>query len=170
MYAHIIHMTCVCVCVSHSVMSSSLQPHGLQLARLFCPWDSPGKNTRVDCLSLLQGIFLTQGSNPGFQHCRQILYCLSQQGSLIKAQCCITKARAFLPTQRARCQKGPTGQRGRHVLQYSFSSEPPKYSWPSESIHSFFICVYFHSFIYSLNKESLNTPCLSSLCKELIES
>ena len=31
---------------------------------LFCPWDSPGKNTGVDCHALLQGIFLTQGSNP----------------------------------------------------------------------------------------------------------
>ena len=41
--------------------------------RLFCPWDSPGKNTGVGCHALLQGIFLTQGSNPGL-HCRQILY------------------------------------------------------------------------------------------------
>jgi len=32
--------------------------------RLLCPWDSPGKNTRVGCHALLQGIFLTQGSNP----------------------------------------------------------------------------------------------------------
>ena len=34
--------------------------------------------------SLLQGIFPTQGSNPGLPHCRQILYCLSHQGSLCK--------------------------------------------------------------------------------------
>ena len=39
-----------------------------------CAWNSPGKNTGVDCHSLLQGIFLTQGSNPGLPHCRQILY------------------------------------------------------------------------------------------------
>ena len=39
--------------------------------------DSPGKNTRVDCHALLQGIFPTQGLNPGLPHCRQILYCLS---------------------------------------------------------------------------------------------
>ena len=32
-------------------------------ARLLCPWDSPGKNTGVGCHALLQGIFLTQGSN-----------------------------------------------------------------------------------------------------------
>ena len=42
---------------------------------------SPGKNTGVDCYAFLQGIFLTQGSNPGLQHCRQILYHLSHQGS-----------------------------------------------------------------------------------------
>ena len=50
--------------ISHSVVSNSLQPHGLLLARFLCPWDSPGKNTRVSSLSLLQGIFLIQGSNP----------------------------------------------------------------------------------------------------------
>ena len=44
--------------------------------------DSPGKNTGVGCHGLLQGIFLTQGVNPGLPHCRQILYCLSYQGSL----------------------------------------------------------------------------------------
>ena len=38
-----------------------------------CPWDSPGKNTGVGCHSLLQGVFLTQGSNLGLLHCRQIL-------------------------------------------------------------------------------------------------
>ena len=39
--------------------------------------DSPGKNTGVDCHALLQGIFPTQGSNPGLPHCRRILYHLS---------------------------------------------------------------------------------------------
>ena len=52
------------VCVSHSVMPDSLWPHGLQPTRLLCPWDFPGKNTGVGCHALLQGIFLTQGSNP----------------------------------------------------------------------------------------------------------
>ena len=42
--------------------------------------DSPGKNTRVGCTSLLQEIFLTQGLNPNLLHCRQILYHLSHQG------------------------------------------------------------------------------------------
>ena len=40
------------------------------------PWNFPGKNTGVGCHSHLQGIFLTQGLNPYFLHCRQILYCL----------------------------------------------------------------------------------------------
>ena len=50
-------------------------------ARLLCPWDSPGKNTGMGCHSLLQGIFPTQGLNPGLPHCRQIPYHLSHQGS-----------------------------------------------------------------------------------------
>ena len=45
--------------------------------RLLCPRDSPDKNTGVDCHSLLQRIFLTQVSNVGLLHCRQILYHLS---------------------------------------------------------------------------------------------
>ena len=49
--------------VSYTVMSNSLQPYGLSSARLLCPWDFPGKNTGVGCHFLLQGIFLTQGSN-----------------------------------------------------------------------------------------------------------
>ena len=58
---------------SHSVVSDSLQPHGLQPTRLFCPWDFPGKSTGVGCHFFFQGTFLTQGSNPGLPHCRQTL-------------------------------------------------------------------------------------------------
>ena len=54
-------------------------PYGLQPSRLLHLWDSPGKHTGVGCHALLQRIFLTQGSNPGLPHCRQIL---SHQGSL----------------------------------------------------------------------------------------
>ena len=50
----------VCVC---SVASNSLWPHGLQLARLLCPWSFPHRNIRAGCLYLLQAIFPTQGSN-----------------------------------------------------------------------------------------------------------
>ena len=45
------------------------------------PGDSPGKNSGVGCLFPLQGIFPTQGSNPGLLHCRRILYHLSHLGS-----------------------------------------------------------------------------------------
>ena len=64
------------VCFSHSVVSDSLWPHGLQPARLLCLWHSPGKNTGVGCYSLLQGIYLIQG----VLLCRQILCHLSHQG------------------------------------------------------------------------------------------
>ena len=45
------------------------------------PWNSLGQNTGVDSPSLLQGIFPTQGLNPGLLHCRKILYQLSHEGS-----------------------------------------------------------------------------------------
>ena len=61
---------------SRSVMSDSLQPRGL-----YSPQNSPGQNTGVGRLSLLRGIFPTQGSNPSHQHCRWILYQLSHKGS-----------------------------------------------------------------------------------------
>ena len=48
--------------LSHSVVSDSLPPHGLEPARLLCPWDSPGKGTGVGFHALLQGIFPTQVS------------------------------------------------------------------------------------------------------------
>ena len=65
---------------SHSVLSNCLWPIVLQLPRLLCPWDSPGKNTGAGSHSLLQGIFLTQELNLGLLHFRQILYCLNHQG------------------------------------------------------------------------------------------
>ena len=54
----------VCACWVASVMFDSLWPYGLLPSRLLCPWDSPGKNTGVDCHSHFQGIFPIQGSNP----------------------------------------------------------------------------------------------------------
>ena len=62
--------------LNHSVVSDSLRPHGL-----YSPWNSPGWNTGVGSHSLLQGIFPTQGSNPGLPHCRRILYQLSHKAS-----------------------------------------------------------------------------------------
>ena len=61
---------------SHSVVSNCLQPHGR-----YSPWNSPGQNTGVGCLSLLHGIFQTQGLNPGLLHGRQIIYQLSHKES-----------------------------------------------------------------------------------------
>ena len=60
-----------------SVMPDSLGPHGL-----YSPMEFASQNTGVDSLSLLQGIFPTQGSNPGLLHCRWIFYHLSHLGSL----------------------------------------------------------------------------------------
>ena len=69
--------------VTRSVLflSDSLQLPGMYPARLPCPWNFPGKKTRVGYHSLLQEIFLTQRLNLGLLHCRQILYHLSHQGS-----------------------------------------------------------------------------------------
>ena len=62
--------------VGCSVVSNSLQPHGL-----YSPWNSPGQNTGVGSLSLLQGVFSTQELKPSILHWRQILYHLSHNGS-----------------------------------------------------------------------------------------
>ena len=67
---------------SCSVMSDSLQPHGL-----YSPLNSLGQNTGVGNLSILQGIFPTQGLNPGLPYCRRILYQLSHKGSPSILEC-----------------------------------------------------------------------------------
>ena len=61
---------------SHSTVSDCFQPHGL-----YSPWNSPGQNTGMESHSFLQGIFPTQGLNPGLPHCKEILYQLSHQGN-----------------------------------------------------------------------------------------
>ena len=65
-------------CKSRSVVFDSLRPHGL-----YSPWNSPGQNTGVGSLSLLQAIFPIQGLNPGLPHCRRILNQLGHKGSPI---------------------------------------------------------------------------------------
>ena len=85
-------------------MSYSLRPHGL-----YSPWNSPGQNTGVGCLSLLQGIFPTQGSNPGLPHCRRILYQLSHQGSpntsiQFSSVQSLSRVRLFATPRTAACQ------------------------------------------------------------------
>src|SRR5574340_1064214 len=60
---------------SHSVVSDSLQPHGL-----YSPWNSPGQSPGVGSLSLLQMIFPTQESNPVLPHCRRVVLHAQPQG------------------------------------------------------------------------------------------
>ena len=73
-----ISLTCVCVCLVIQSCSTLCDP-------LDC--SPPGSSVRRDsytgvvCHALLQGIFPTRGSNPDLPHCRQIVYCLSHQGS-----------------------------------------------------------------------------------------
>ena len=59
---------------SRLVVSDSLQPHGL-----YSPWDSPGQDAGMGSHSVLQGMFPTQGLNPGLPHYRRILYQLSHK-------------------------------------------------------------------------------------------
>ena len=77
-------------------MPDSLWPH-----ELYSPWNSLGQDTGIGSLSLLQGIFPTQGSKPGVLHCRQILYHLSHKRgewkSWIKTQQSKTKIMASSP-------------------------------------------------------------------------
>ena len=56
----------------------TLRSHGL-----YSPWNSPGQNTGVSSLSILQGIFPAQGLNTGLPHYRHILYQLSHKGNRI---------------------------------------------------------------------------------------
>ena len=70
------HLTHVRMSEGHLVVSNSLRPHGL-----YSLWNSPGQNTGVGSLSLLQEIFQTQGLNPRLPRCRRILYQVSHKGS-----------------------------------------------------------------------------------------
>ena len=84
---------------SHSVVSVSLRLHGL-----YSPWNSPGQNTGVGSPSLFQGIFPTQGSNPGLLPCRRILDQLSHQRSprILEWMACPFSSGSFPPRNRTR--------------------------------------------------------------------
>ena len=71
---------CRCCLVTKSCLTL-LGPHGLWPTKFLCPWDFLGKNTGVGCQFLLQGIFLTQGSNPCLLHWQVDSLPLSHQGS-----------------------------------------------------------------------------------------
>ena len=79
------HYVCVCAC---SVVSNSLQPHGLQPTRLLCPWNFPGKNTGASCHFLPQ-IFLTQGLNPRLLCLLQWQACSLPAEPLHVIMCCV---------------------------------------------------------------------------------
>ena len=80
MSSRAIYSVCVCVLVAQLCLTLcnpiDCSPPGSSIHG-----DSPVKNTEVGFHALLQGIFPTQGSNPGLLHCRWILYHLSHQGS-----------------------------------------------------------------------------------------
>ena len=79
---------------SHSVMFNSLQPH-----RLYSLWNSPGWDTGVGSLSLLQGIFPTQGSNSGLPQCRWIFYQLRHKRPKNTGVGSLSLLQWILPTQ-----------------------------------------------------------------------
>ena len=70
----------MCVCLAIQSCLTLYDPMDCSLPGSSVHGNSPGKNTRVGFHALLQGIFPTQGSNPGLSHYRWILYCLSHQG------------------------------------------------------------------------------------------
>ena len=100
--------------------------HGLQ-----SPRSSPGQNTGVSSCSLLQGIFPTQGSNPGLPHCRRILYQLSHQGS--------TLSKKFIQTLVSQA-----------VNRSQWGSCSATYETPTQKqvIYEWFTCKYLLNFIY----------------------
>ena len=75
------------VCLFFTSAESEMKVKVAQLCLTLCdpmsPWNSPGQNTRVGSLSLLQGIFLMQGLKPGLPYCRRIIYQLNSQGGLL---------------------------------------------------------------------------------------
>ena len=72
---------CAVLCLAAQLCLTLCNPMDCSLPGSSVHGNSPGKNTEVGCHALLQGIFLTQGSNPGLPHYTPILCCLSHQGS-----------------------------------------------------------------------------------------
>ena len=117
------------------VMSDSLWPH-----TLCSPWNSPGQNTRVGSLSLLQEISPTQGLNPGLPHHRWNLYQLSHKGSPR-----ILEWVAF-PFSRGSSQPKDQTQVS-HIAGRFFTSEPPgKPRWPTGTLKDALTTIIQHSF------------------------
>ena len=106
---------------SRSVLSNSLWPHGLNT-----PLDSPGQNTGVGSLSLLQGIFPILGSNSGLPHCRQILYQLSHKGSpnVLKWAAFLFSSSSFWPRNQTRVSFIPPELWGKPIKDAGKWSKP----------------------------------------------
>ena len=85
---------------SEGVYYSTGEEHKSE-SEMDCPWNSLGQDMGVGSLSLLQGIFPTQGSNPGLLHCRLILYQLCHKGSPIREELLqnVIHWRKWQPTQ-----------------------------------------------------------------------
>ena len=83
------HQNSLCCCLVAKSCLPLLRPHGLQPARLLCPWGFPAKKTGAGCHLLLQGIFPTQGSNPRPLHWQVNPLPLSHQGSPFKKGICL---------------------------------------------------------------------------------
>ena len=76
-----------CAVLSCSCMKSLSHVQLFATPWLLHPWNFPGKRIGMGCYFLLQGIFPTQGSNSSLPYCRQMLYHLSHQGSLVAQSC-----------------------------------------------------------------------------------
>ena len=80
---------CAVLCLVGQLCPTLYDPMDCSLPSSFVHGDSPGKNTRVSCHALLQGVFPTQGVNPGLPHCMQILYHLSHREAHIQHCSCL---------------------------------------------------------------------------------
>ena len=81
MYVHVCMYTCAVLYLGSQPCPTLCNPMDCRLPGSSIHGDSPGKNTRVHCHALFQGLFPTQGSNPALLNCRQLLYILSHQRS-----------------------------------------------------------------------------------------
>ena len=94
-----------------------LLTQGRQSAKLLCPWDFPGKTTAVGCHFLLQGIFLTQGSNLYLLLGSRILYCWAiREASLNNLSLLFQPTPALLPHVGFRLQLGPWQEKRTQAL------------------------------------------------------
>ena len=130
---------------SCAVVSNSFWPHGL-----YSPWTSPGQNTGVGSLSLLQGIFPTQGPNPGLLHCGQILYQLSHKGSPRLLEWVVYPLSSPLPN--------PGIEPGSPALQVG--SLPPELSGEPLSHHPCMLSCFSHVWLFAtLWTAARQAPC-----------